>query len=150
MISNAQAGQLLSGVRVPFSAVQRIAPLQGNHLPDESEFFPVRCCDLATGGISFLMNTRPAFNELVIAFGTPPDVTYLAAEVVHCSDVLARPSGQWERLDLRLANADDPSESEPHDPRSGGPPSGETMVQVGCRFTRRMSGDTDDHPEAFG
>ena len=150
MISNAQAGQLLSGVRVPFSAVQRIAPLRGNRLPDDSEFFPVRCCDLATGGISFLMASRPTFTELVIAFGNPPDVTYLAAEVVHCTDVLAQPSGQWERVGHRMAGADDPSDNTPHVPQSGETPSGETMVQIGCRFTRRMSGEAGGRQEASG
>ena len=120
---------MLSGVRVPFTATQQIAPLQGDTLPGKSEFFPVQCCDLATGGISFLMDSRPTFAQLVIEFGLSPNVTFLAAEVAHCCDVIVRPSGKWARVGNRMKEPD----TTPNDGLAGKP-----MVQVGCRFTRRI------------
>ena len=134
MLSNLQAAGNLSGVRVPFSAEQRIAPFDGNRMPDPSEFITVQCCDLATGGLSFLLAERPDFDTLVIAFGEPPEVVYQAAQVVHCSDVLVDPSGAVTRIDSQEAASPSPESDEPQSER---------MVQVGCRFTRRLLPDSD-------
>ncbi len=123
----------LTGVRVPFPAMQRIAPLHGESLPDESEFFPVRCHDLATGGISFVMESLPEFGSLVIAMGEAPAITYMFAEVVHCTKVLFKQSGL-----VRRGAGEQVLSDHPGDPA-------EPMFLVGCRFTgRRQAGQPED------
>ena len=115
-------------LRHPFPSVQRIAPRRGPGPPEESEFLDVRCCDLTGAGFSFLVPTRPDFTSLVAAFGSPPDVIYVAAEVSHCDSVMLHPSGVVEHLD----EADQTSCQDR--PASAATP----MVRVGCRFTRRL------------
>ena len=115
-------------LRHPFFAVQRIAPRRGLDLPRESEFVQVRCCDINRAGFSFLAPTRPDFTSLVAAFGSPPDVIYVAAEVSHCDSVMLHPSGVVEHL----SQADQTSCQDRH---AG---AATPMVRVGCRFTQRL------------
>jgi len=60
---------------------QRIAPCRGGSLPAPEDFIEVVCRDISAGGFSFLVEKPPNFKDLVIALGTPPHVTHLAAEV---------------------------------------------------------------------
>jgi len=115
-------------LRHPFFAVQRIAPRRGVALPQESEFVEVRCCDLNRAGFSFVIPTRPDFTSLVAAFGTPPDVIYVAAEVAHCDSVVVHPSGVIEHL----------GEADQTSCQTGHSGSSTPMVRVGCRFTQRL------------
>lgn len=115
-------------LRHPFFAVQRVAPRRGLALPKESEFVQVRCCDLNRAGFSFLIPTRPDFTSLVAAFGTPPDVIYVAAEVSHCDTVLLHPSGAVDHLG-------DANQTGRQAENAG---ASTRMVRVGCRFTQRL------------
>jgi hypothetical protein len=98
-------------------------------VPEQTAFFPVKCHDLSTRGFSFIAKRRPQFASLVLALGTPPDVIYLAAEVRHCTDVLAYPSGRVEVLD---------GQETPADGRCRGGNGAEPGVLVGCEFIRRL------------
>jgi hypothetical protein len=132
-----KTGERRKRAREPFPAIQRIAPYSGSGVPDEKEFFEVRCRDISNGGVSFLTPGRPDFDSLVIGFTTAPDtITYIAAEVAHCTDVLVYPSGRVQPASDRTANSGctDFDDEAP-----------EFMVQVGCRFTQRLE-LTDDRP----
>ncbi len=115
--------------RRPFSSQQRIAVRRELAIPDESEFFDVRCHDLTRGGFSFFRPTRPDFDSLVAEFGTPPEVIYVAARVSHCCNVLLHSSGLVERLEEGTAQAGvDESNGQAATP----------LVLVGCLFTERL------------
>jgi hypothetical protein len=116
-------------LRHPFSVTQRIAPRRGQGFPEDSEFLPVQCHDLSQSGFSFLMLARPDFTSLVAAFGNPPEVIYVAAEVSHCTEVVLDRSGVTERVHDQTGRVIGPSAD------------GQTatrMVLVGCRFTQRL------------
>ena len=108
--------------RQPLDAVQRIAPWNGSAVPDEADFFEVMCRDVSSTGISFLLSTRPSFESFVIALGSSSNLTLVAAEVVHCMDVLVDRSGVVERVsgDTDAAERDGPQ--------------AERMVLVGARL----------------
>ena len=111
--------------RKPFQVMQRIALPRGPGIPPESEFIDVQCRDLTRQGFSFLLPKRPKFERLVAAFGIPPEVIYVAAQVVRCQDVLVQPAdgGQGDGGDA---------------PGDGEGPSPKPMILVGCRFTERL------------
>ena len=115
--------------RQPFQAVQRIALRRGPGVPDEPEFVDAQCHDLTCNGFSFLLPNTPNFDSLVVAFGTPSDAIYVAAEVSHCHDVLVYPTGKIEQV------ADCPGQAirQDLDVQTATP-----MVMVGCRFTGRL------------
>jgi len=73
--------------RRAFPYYQLIAPLKGNRLPAPSAFEKVLCRDISAGGFSYLIDEEPKHQRLVVAFGTEPHLTYLAATVVHVSQV---------------------------------------------------------------
>ncbi len=111
--------------RQVFQTMHRIALRRGTDMPDESEFFEVRCHDLTGSGFSFFLPSKPTFDFLVAAFGIPPSVIYLDAKVSHCDDVLVHPSGLIERIE--------------HAGRQDANVQAATlMVLVGCRFVRRL------------
>ena len=70
--------------RKAFDTIHRIAPLRGLKLPEDIEFFPVRCHDLSQAGFSFFLPNEPEFSRLAVMLGSPPDVIYVAAEIVNC------------------------------------------------------------------
>jgi hypothetical protein len=114
--------------RRPFPVDQWIAPRHGPAFPADSQFLKVRCHDLTEGGFSFLVPQAPDFDHLVAAFGDPPNLLYVGAEVRHCHRVLVSPSG-----DMRHA-ADPAAEPGPQGQASAAKP----MVLVGCRFIERL------------
>lgn len=109
--------------RAAYQAQARIALPRDEGIPPETEFFEVHCRDLTRRGFAFLLPYRPEFTRLVVCFGTPPDAIYVAARVVHCAEVVQRPSGEIEKRDAQAA-AD----------RSGKP-----LVLVGCEFVERLT-----------
>ena len=115
--------------RRSFLSSQRIAPRRGPGVPDESQFFEVPCHDLSRGGFSFFFASRPDFDSLAVAFGTPPEVIYMAAEVAHCEDVLVDSSGE-------VLPARGPGEQ--FDPQDLDRRTATPMVMVGCRFNERL------------
>ena len=117
------------GARRPFSGVQRIAPRRGDNFPGDDEFVQVRCYDLTRAGFSFFLPIRPDFSELVAAFGTPPRLIYVGAEISRHDSVLVYPSGEVEHLHDRTDDADG------QDPRSE---TARAMILVVCRFTERL------------
>jgi hypothetical protein len=116
--------------RQAFLSSQRIAPRRGPGVPDESQFVEVPCYDLSRGGFSFLLPRRPDFDSLAVAFGTPPEVLYMAAEVSHCGDVLVHSSGEVKPLGVPPSQLDDGDRDDP---------TAVPMVLVGCRFSGRLS-----------
>lgn len=118
------------GARRPFGGVQRIAPRRGTYFPADDEFVEVRCYDLTRAGFSFFLPIRPDFDKLVAAFGTPPEVLYVAADVSRCDDVLVYPSGQVEHIHGRADRAAG-QDARSHTARP--------MILVFCRFTERLA-----------
>lgn len=126
---NDEPSERRRSMRNAFGSVQKIAPRSGPRLPEDHEFVEVRCHDLTQAGFSFFLPTRPEFSTLVAAFGTPPELIYMAAEVRHCESVLLYPSGIVERVHGEAARTSYQSVD------------GETatpMILVGCRFTERL------------
>ncbi len=117
--------------RRPFFAIQSVAPYDGSRVPDQSEFFCVESRDLTSRGVSLFLRGRPNSDFFVMAFDTPPTVSYAVAEVVHCTDVVVYPSGLIEPVGEPDAGA--ASEAPENE-------AGERMVLVGCRFTQRLQG----------
>lgn len=71
-------------VRHPFRDLQQIAPFRlGSTLPTAADFFPVRCYDLSTKGISFLTTAPPDFQALVIRLGNPPGSRYMISSIAN-------------------------------------------------------------------
>ena len=48
----------------------------------------VECNDISAGGISFLIDYKPDFNEAIIVLGTPPNVTSVLGQVVRVSNTM--------------------------------------------------------------
>lgn len=118
------------GARRPFWGVQRIAPRRGNRFPADAEFVEVRCYDLTRAGFSFFLPIRPDFDKLVAAFGTPPELLYVAAEVSRCDDVLVYPRGEVEHLHDR---ADEAAGQNARTAKA------RPMILVFCRFIERLA-----------
>jgi hypothetical protein len=118
------------GDRRAFFADHRIAPVEGDELPDESAFVRVRCHDLTRSGFSFYLPRRPDFTSLVAALGEPPEVIYIRARVMHCATVVVHPLGLVEHVQGQPGSVN-------HETPTGEPVL--PMVLVGCRFTHRLN-----------
>ena len=116
------------GERHPFPVEQWIAPRDGPAFPSDARFFKVRCHDLNQRGFAFLLPKVPDFDRLVAAFGQPPNLIYLAAEVRHCHRVLVSSSGEMRHVDDQAAQPD----------TQGPAGDAKPMVLVGCRFSQRL------------
>ena len=122
--------------RDPFASTQRIAPVWDGSPPLDEDFFEVRCNDLTPRGFSFLMDSEPEFEELIIALAASPDTIFVHANIRHSRKVLFFPDSG------RIENFDEPAvcgeyyESQQH-------PStyekGQLMLLVGCCFTARFN-----------
>lgn len=112
--------------RNAFEAEQRIAPWESWVVSGEAAFLIVKCCDLSTTGIAFLVPTRPSFQSFVLELGARPNCIFVAAEVVHCADVLVDPDGSVKPVSDR-AEVD-----------SGNGKQTRRMVRVGARFLNRI------------
>jgi hypothetical protein len=65
--------------RRPYNCVQLLAPFDGERLPMQAEFRPVRCRDLSQRGFSFYTTAPPAHPQVVIALGQVPFKFFAAA-----------------------------------------------------------------------
>jgi len=123
------ASERRGGARQPFESTQRIALRRGPELPDDSEFVEVHCSDLTRQGFSFFLPSRPTFDVLVAAFGSPPNLIYLAARVSRWENVVVDAAGNRHFLERQSDRRRHALLAEP-----GATP----MVLVGCRFTDRL------------
>lgn len=73
--------------RRSFPYQQLIAPILDGRMPDPHDFVAIECNDIAAGGFSYLSDTRPEADAVVVALGTPPTFTYLSAKVAHVTPV---------------------------------------------------------------
>lgn len=64
-----------------FPFYQRVAPYRGK-LPAEHEFFQVRCSDISSGGVSFILDQQPEYHEVIIELGQGNRTTRIRAEIV--------------------------------------------------------------------
>jgi PAS domain S-box-containing protein len=69
--------------RLAYPYRQRIARIIDRRLPAKGEFAEIKCNDIAPGGFSFMSRKPPESEMLVVALGTPPNLTYLTAQVAH-------------------------------------------------------------------
>lgn len=73
--------------RHSFNCRQWIALYEGDDQPDERTFREVACCDLSTGGFSFLVPQLPRADRLCIRLGGPGAYVFMNALIVHCLPV---------------------------------------------------------------
>ena len=66
---------------------QLVAPVVGGELPKPREFTRVCCRDIAAGGFSYLASEPPPSETVIVAFGKPPRLVHLAAQVVHVTRI---------------------------------------------------------------
>ncbi len=71
-----------SSPRREYSYFQRIAPILENRLPTDDQFQRVACCDISAGGLSYLLEAPPGYEEVVISLGTPPNDGKIIAKIV--------------------------------------------------------------------
>ena len=85
-----------SSPRRGYTYFQRIAPILGNRFPDNGQFVKVACCDISAGGLSYLVEEPPVYDELVISLGTPPNDRKILARIVRTAvrDVNGQPMHQ--------------------------------------------------------
>jgi len=74
--------------RKAFGWTQMIAVQTSNSLPNRANFIPVRCRDLSAGGISFFLDSKPQFRNIVVELGVPPEQKYMAAEIVRIEETV--------------------------------------------------------------
>jgi hypothetical protein len=67
-----------------YSCLQLVAPYVGGRLPAISEFKQVLCHDLSLSGFSFLADSVPECEQMIVALGKDPFIL-MAARVVHHS-----------------------------------------------------------------
>jgi len=116
--------------RSPFRSYQWVAPRVGDRLPNPAQFEQYQCYDISGSGFSFLSPNRPGFRSLVVALVVLPEIIYMSADVVHCTEVITYPSGCVEPAATRRARLG------PVDSENGGVP----MYLIGCRFIQRLRG----------
>ena len=67
--------------RRPYDCVQLLAPFDGEILPQQHEFYHVKCLDLSPSGIAFTTRNPPQWPQMVIALGQAP-FTFVVARIV--------------------------------------------------------------------
>lgn len=99
-----------TGVRKGFETTQWLAPFVPGRPVRRESFVEVRCRDISLGGFSFIFHEQPDFQEVIVALGTPPNVTYVRAKVMHVGKGTPTPSSYLIgcRFAERLAKAADP------------------------------------------
>lgn len=70
--------------RWPFPAMQPLAPYGHWGFPKVEMFAYVRCHDLSTGGVSFVMKDKPKFEFGVIGLGPPHERKFFVVHIVYC------------------------------------------------------------------
>ncbi len=116
--------------RYVFAGLQRIAPRYAMELPNDEDFFQVKCYDLSRGGISFLLAGPPSFKRLAVALVcSSKDTIYLGAEVMHFTAVRVLRSGPLKHIGNEASDTDRGWSDED---------GGRRMVLVGCRITEHL------------
>jgi diguanylate cyclase (GGDEF)-like protein len=69
--------------RKEFEATQWLAPCEPGRPIRRESFREVQCRDISAGGFSFILDEAPEFSEVIVALGTPPNVTYVRAKIMH-------------------------------------------------------------------
>jgi hypothetical protein len=82
---NGKASERRAHGRRAYPYLQAVAPVNGDQMPDKRMFREVRCRDISRQGFSFLSPVKPEPKHIVVAFGSPPNLLYLLAEIVHVS-----------------------------------------------------------------
>jgi hypothetical protein len=81
--------------RHPYPCIQLIAPFDGEHLPEQSDFQQVMCHDLSPHGFSFRSTHAPRMQQLIVALGKVP-FKFLVAEVVRTTPVVTEQDGEFQ------------------------------------------------------
>jgi hypothetical protein len=69
--------------RHSFGVEQMVAPMWGEEFPPSESFMTVRCIDISKDGFAFYQQDRPNYQQLVVALGLEPNITYLLARIAH-------------------------------------------------------------------
>lgn len=69
--------------RLTYPYRQLIAPIVNGRLPSRQDFVELECHDIAVGGFSYYAPGPPSTDQVVIALGIPPRLTFLIAQIVH-------------------------------------------------------------------
>lgn len=72
-----------NGRRKGYEAMQWLAPYEPGRPIRRESFREVRCRDISLGGFSYLLLEKPDYDEVVVALGSYPNMTYVRAKVVH-------------------------------------------------------------------
>ena len=67
--------------RYRYSSRQYLLPWYGSDVPDVSDFLPVTCHDLSSGGLSFFTSQSPDYQRFYISLGAGSDRKFMLAEV---------------------------------------------------------------------
>lgn len=96
--------------RKDFEATQWLAPFEPGRPIRREAFREVQCRDISAGGFSFILDEAPNFSEVIVALGTPPNVTYVRAAIMHVGKGSPTPSSYLVgcRFAERLTKAADP------------------------------------------
>lgn len=84
-ISDANFASARSSPRRAYPYRQLVAALEVGVSPDQLSFTEVQFLDISAGGVSFRLETRPAFDMVVLALGVRPNVHYIRAKIVNVS-----------------------------------------------------------------
>lgn len=68
--------------RETYQYYQSIAPIHGGVIPSPNRFFAVACEDISAGGVAFCLDEAPDFEDLVVALGQSPALSYFTARIV--------------------------------------------------------------------
>ena len=75
------------GFRRSYRYHQMVAPIVNGKLPRQSEFIRVCCQDISGGGFSYLASEPPVSDAIIVALGSTPKLTYVAAQVAHVTRI---------------------------------------------------------------
>ena len=75
-----------SSPRRRYAYRQLVAPMVDGVLPNRGQFSEVPFRDISAGGVSFVIDHRPAFDMVVLALGCPPNLHYVTARIVKITE----------------------------------------------------------------
>ncbi len=102
-LDDTQFAQRRASPRRAYPYRQSVAPILHGKLPTKDQFIQVQFRDISAGGVSFLINQRPAFDALVLELGCGPNVHYMSAQIVNVVDTVT-PSGPMFLVGCRFLN----------------------------------------------
>jgi len=69
--------------RRTYQCRQAVAAIVDGRLPAHTDFCDVECHDISPGGFAYVSQRPPASDQVVVALGSPPQLTYMIAQIVH-------------------------------------------------------------------